>query len=267
MVSMRAQSEKSSIQKDGLRTAITELAAQKSSIYGKTLKVDGQLEEAFALVIAEIGQTVLPRLITLDCQPAGRMYLTVSHRRLFECRISDTIVSGATQASDDIQALALTFVVELKRFFSLSQTIKILKPAPIEEIGDSSMSCSAQLLWDVASTNTPEPVYETRSKECVAGLKDVAQAWILYELEETRTEAYGSEADQAMLEAIRSLVLPTSGEPRPKLFTKGKDTYFVCPLDAASAVCTVQSPSLQFIALVSTRDVDILDALSDQKGV
>lgn len=255
MASIRAQVDKSTMHNNDLRKAISDLAANKSDVYGKPIKVDGQVDQAFGLVLAEIGQTVLPRSITLDCQPVGKIILKVSHRRLFECDVAGQTVSGATQSSDDLRALAQEFVTVLREFFAGSQTITLFPPTPIEAIVDSSMSCSAQILGDVAGAEPAGKVYESSAMSDIARLKNAAQAWRLTIIEESRTETQGSKADQDLVEAVSRVIFPESGAQTQAHFRKGKDAYFFCPLDNGSVICAAQTPTLQFVALVSEIDM------------
>ena len=243
-----------------LRRSIENLAETAPNIYGQTISIEGDLEGAFALILAEINQTVLPRVLTINLHPAAKLTLKVSHRRLFECCSTDQRVSGRSQNSSDPKAMAHEFVVILKETLSRSQTICIETPKAIDEVGDRSMSCSVHALQDVAGISIGEDSDKTSDMRRMKHITSLAYAWRLTERGEKENDIYGSTDDQDLLQKLHHVLFSSDGTDHSAPSMTESDVCFICPLDDASVILAIERGDMKLLALMSLEDFAKLEA-------
>lgn len=243
---------------DALRAAVIELASSKTTRYAELVEIDGHVDYALAIVLGEINQTVLPRLITLECHPVGTVRLKVTHRRLFEFQASDNKVTSACDYSGDLDTFARDFVAAMRSTFSRSQTLCIEPPLAINDVGDTSMSCSTQLLRDIAAVHEPPKTYDSLVVDYIGWLKSISNAWRLRSLSEEGVEEHGSADDLRFLESLHHALFSENEADGCDHFAKDKGAIFVCPLEDGTVIVTARHATWQFAAL--TRE-DVTDRL------
>lgn len=258
MSHLRAKTGQTGAQNETLRHSIHELASAGIPSYGNVIEIGGKVDRALALTFTEINQTVLPRLIVIDCHPVGKLLLQVSHRRLIECRFTDKEVCSTSHSDGDIQTLARKFVALLADVFSHSQNITFEAPVATNGRADTSMSCSAELLWEISELEGSPDATSDGSVSYISRIKSVASAWRICLTSCEEIEVNGSQDDTNLLDCLADALSSENQAVDQTQFVKGGETFFFCPLGSDAFFVTAQDSRSEIVALVSHENIEEL---------
>ncbi|MEM7075808.1 MAG: hypothetical protein AAF484_12025 [Pseudomonadota bacterium] len=103
-----------------------------------------------AILLREIDETVLPRILVFRCFPAGDLRLCVSNRRLFAVAEPGENVHLDSGQTSDPETAARTFVYKVRRVLGECESINAQPSIRLTQDFTLSVSCSAKLLAKVA---------------------------------------------------------------------------------------------------------------------
>lgn len=184
-----------------LRQALARLAAAPAEIRGQARQAAAGQAPLAAALLREIGETVLPRELTVLCGRETAAVLIAAHRRLAGITLGSTAAASGA-APDDPAAAARLFAGRLRaletavagRGFSLRR-----RPCKVPE---GAGSCTVQMLQDaLAASAAGGPLEAFR---VLAGAK--AEAWMFCPQELQAPEAHGPEPLLQQLRAVRGAI-------------------------------------------------------------
>lgn len=245
-----------------LRQSLNDLALPPTVHYGQKVQISDRGDLGLKLILTEINQTVLPRLVTINFDPERALYLKISHRRLFECRSEEKIISGTSPGSRDLRSLSSGFVSMLRAALAKSQAMTIEEPSAIAETMETSMSCSAHLLLEAAENQPEQNMDQARETTAIELIKSLAKAWRMSSARGEQVEFQGNATDIAILETITDGIVQEGAATQDKTFYQRSDMFFPSPLEPVDTIVTVESTGRHFVALLNQEQASVLDAIS-----
>jgi len=158
---------------------------------------DGQ--NALHHILCEIDETVLPRRITVVCQPGGDIALTVSNRRLLSIEPCNTPQEQGPKTPED---MAQRFGLALQSAMAGAENVRIRKPEPLGDHQQSDLSVSATLLRTALDVERASGAPGAQAEDAASALRLAASSWVEATLDLIFPVQRGPEDEVASLKAF-----------------------------------------------------------------
>ncbi len=243
----------------GLARLLHRFALQQSLSYGVPIKPDSDGRNVLRVLLEEVDETMLPRQLTLNCQPAGIVRVLASNRRMSGIEIVGSPKADQSAAPTGPAELANHYASTLSQIFAHCSEVTLLPPERIENLQSSDCSCSAQLVAEAARLDCFTSDNTQSFDGFFSALKDVAEAWVEFGSDHAQSGAGGPPEHVDHLSTTFRKFRELASLPSGKTKFRSSAPEFICaPLTDNDALIACSRQKGWFLAIVPADQIEEL---------
>mgnify|MGYP001794296786 CR=1 FL=1 len=228
------------------------LTTPVETAYGAEVAANDEDKSALQHLISEISETVLPRLLTIECGPLTRLLLHVSNRRLLSLYVVSQNGKTAVDVPNDPDEAAQIYMSTISEIFASSETVVFQKPERMAHNADFSTSCSVELLSMIAGIDSTQDQNANNSTpNNLALIKSEALAWLQIGANLQELGQNGYDEDQNLLRQIATRCIGDAGKSSKHLKVRpNREECVLVPGRNSIVLLIAESTEQRLLALV-----------------